>query len=311
MKRTLNIVIILLALILVFILVYPQYQAAKPTVVKLGCDRSVASLPLFIAKEEGLFRNQKVEVQLVFYDNPSQALDHLFTDTIQAGIFPWFSILKRAIKGESVKVFISEEFREAVPVGVIVTQKGSRIRLPEDLKDKKLGIPSWIRDILPCLIQGVSTVERSPKDIPLLLDKGEVDAVLVLEPYRTLVLEKGLQIVQDGPFSMLLAPFPANGIGVSAQFLNRNRRGVTRMVIALNNAIGFMGKNPDKARAILAKYLDLKEKEEASFHLPRFQRLSEIDVPGLQSLVVRLEGKGYLSKSVEPKALLVPPVLLQ
>lgn len=309
MKRILNIVIVLLVLVLVFILVYPQYKAARPTVVKLGCDRSVASLPLFIAEEEGFFKDQKVETQLLFYDDPAQALKDLFIDTLQCSIFPWFSILKKVEEGESVKVFLSGEIREVVPIEVIVTPRGSKIKLPEDLRNKRLGISPWVREILPYLIPGARAVEKSPQELLPLLDREEVDAILVLEPYRTLVLKKDIQIVQDGPFSMLLTPFPANGIGVSAKFLNRNRIDVRRMVIALNNAIGFIDKNPDKARAILAKYLNIKE--EASFHLPRFQRLSEIDVPGIQSLIMRLKDKGYLSKSIDSKSLLVPPALLQ
>ncbi len=308
MKKVLDIIILLLAIVLIFILVYPQYKASRPTIARIGCDLSISSLPLLVAEEQGFFKTQKVEAQLVFYDDPEKALKDLFTDTIQCGIFPWSSILKRTAENESVKVFLSEEFREAVPIGVIVTKRGSRIKLPEDLKGKRLGIPLWFKGIIPYLIPGAEVVEEKPEKLLSLLDKGEVDAILLLEPYRTLAIERGLQVVEDAPFSLLLTPFPANGIGVSSRFLYKNKRGVKRMVIALDNALGFIGKNPDKARAILAKYL--KVKEGGSFNLPRFQRLSEIDIPNIQSLSTRLEEKGYLSKPVNPKSLTVPPILL-
>lgn len=308
MKRTLDIIILLFAIVLIFILVYPQYKASKPTIAKIGCDFSVSSLPLFVAEEQGFFKNQKVEAQLLFYNDPEKALKDLFSDTIQCGIFPWFSILKRTTNNESVKVFLSEEFREAVPMGVIVTKRGSRIKLLEDLKGKRLGIPPWCRGIISYIVPGVEIAEEKPQELFSLLDKGDVDAILLLEPYRTLAIEKGLQVIEDAPFSLLLIPFPANGIGVSSRFLYKNKGGVKRMVIALDNALGFINKNPGKARDILAKYL--KVKENPSFHLPRFQRLSEIDIPNIQSLSTRLEEKGYLSKPVNPKSLTVPPILL-
>ena len=46
MTKLLNVLIVLLGVLLVFVIVYPQIQQNRPLPVRFACDSSIASLPV-------------------------------------------------------------------------------------------------------------------------------------------------------------------------------------------------------------------------------------------------------------------------
>ena len=121
MTKLLNVLIVLLAALLVFVILYPQIQQNRPIDLKFACDSSATSLPILVGIDESLFVKNRINPTLVFYSDPDQAIADLFAGKMDVGVFPWSTVLKHAIaRGETLQVFMNEDFKQSLPVDAIV-----------------------------------------------------------------------------------------------------------------------------------------------------------------------------------------------
>jgi len=120
MIKLLNIVIIILAIILVGIIVYPQWKESRPVTVRIGCDSTVGSIVFVGTQEKQFFKNERVIPEFVFYSDPQLMLEALATGKIECAITPWSALLKKVdTSQDSFKVITSGEFRTSIPIDAI------------------------------------------------------------------------------------------------------------------------------------------------------------------------------------------------
>jgi len=162
---------------LIAVILYPQIQENRPKVVRFACDSSAACLPFLVAVDETLFVNNKIKPELVFYSDPEQALADLFAGKTDVGVFPWSTVLKHALaKNETLKVFMSEDYRQSLPVDAVVVPAKSGITAVAGLARKRFGYPKQLRDYVPVFLtnvgilpQNITLVEASLHELPVKL----------------------------------------------------------------------------------------------------------------------------------------------
>ncbi|MEO0093346.1 MAG: ABC transporter substrate-binding protein [candidate division WOR-3 bacterium] len=320
MNKLLNLIILLLALALVAVIVYPQWQESRPVKVRLGCDSTVTSTVFFVAQERGFFKDNRIIPEFVFFSDPQMALDALFRGEIDCGIFPWHLIFQRiATAQETVKVFISQDFRASLPVDALIVKPQSKITKLADLKKKKIGYPNQLRDIMPALFEGAGL---NPKDFNLVemanralfpqVLQGTLDACLVLEPERYRALVAQAQVIADAPLAKyIISPFPGAAIGYTSSFLLKNRKTCVRLKLACDAAIGYTDQNPEVARQILEKYLGFGPQELVDCRLPDMQKLVEINKDLIKTFADRLKASGVINNDIDVKSIVVEPVKLK
>jgi ABC-type nitrate/sulfonate/bicarbonate transport system substrate-binding protein len=318
MTKLLNVLIVVLAAALVFVILYPQIQQNRPIDVKFACDSSVASLPLLIGIEESLFVKNRIRPELVFYSDPDKALDDLFAGKVDVGVFPYTTILKRIVtKGETLKVFIGEEYRQSLPVDAIVATAASTIRTINDLKGKRLAYPPQLRDCIPVLLTNIGL---RPEDLTLSevslsallgqLTAGAVDAAWIIEPALCPLDTTQFRIVQIGALPRYVsAPFPGAAVGFSSRFVKTYRQGPKRLKISTDAAIAMAEAKADKAKLTLAKYFPYSASGAANCRLPEMQRNVEINRPAVSALANRLKLAGVLSQDVDAKGMWADPLV--
>jgi len=317
MTKLLNVLIVVLAALLVYVILYPQIQQNRPIDMKIACDSSVASLPMLVAVDESLFVKNRINPTLVFYSDPDQAIVDLFAGKVDVGVFPWSTVLKHiASKRETLKVFMNEEYRQSLPVDAIVAPLKSPVKTGTDLKGRRLVYPPQIRDYIPVMLinLGLQAADVKLAEVPFSaltqeLASGACDAAWVIEPLLCPLDTTQYRIVQYGALTRFVSqsqPFPGAAVGFAPRFPQAYRQGPKRLKIATDAAIALVETKGDAARAILGKYFPYCTSSCGFCRLPELQRNTEINKPAVAALASRLKLTGVLASQVDSLQNLYP-----
>ncbi|MEO0085792.1 MAG: ABC transporter substrate-binding protein [candidate division WOR-3 bacterium] len=316
MIKLLNIIIVLLAAALVAVILYPQIQENRPLPLRLACDSSVTSLPFLVGIQETLFAKNRLDPSLTFYSDPDSALADLFAGKTDVGVFPWSAVLKRmAANRETLRVFMSMEFRPALPVDAIATSKKARIKQLIDLKGKRLAYPPQFRHYIVPLLAAINLNPAQVKlsevafsDMPAQLAAGKVDAAWLLEPQLCALDLASYDTISGITTRYVTAPFPGAAVGFSPQFLkNTSKTARMRLKIATDAAAAHIENRPDVARRILGQSFPYCTDRCADCRLPQIHRLVEINKESIKALAARLLAAGVLVDTLQTQGIYVEP----
>jgi NitT/TauT family transport system substrate-binding protein len=191
-----------LMVILVLILLIPRSawtaDPVKPlTKVRWAYIGATCEAAVFAAKENGFWEAEGLDVELVKGDwnfiKESFAFNKI--DGAQGMALTW---IKAAEQGIDLKVVAG------VHTGCIhvIAGNDTAIRTVDDLKGKRIGVPAigstpfmFLNRVLGAkgwdLKKDVDWRAFPPSELELVLDKGEVDAVVVADPHGTMILADG------------------------------------------------------------------------------------------------------------------------
>ena len=127
----------------------------------------------------------------------------------------------------------------------------------------------------------VDFMEIGFPDAPAALESGQVDAVWVLEPFLTSVLEQGGRVVAFNHTAMdpeldIAAYF------TSAETAQQDPELVEKFTAAMNESLEFAAENPDRVREIVGTYTSIDDETREKMILPRFR--AEFSVEADQKL---------------------------
>lgn len=316
MTKLLNVLIVLLAVALVFVILYPQIQQNRPIDLTFACDSSVTSLPILVGVDESLFVKNRIRPTLVFYSDPDQAIADLFAGKVDVGVFPWSTVLKRiAAKGETLKVFMGEEFRQSLPVDAIVAPLKSPVKTASDIRGRRFIYPPQLRDYIPVMLYnlGLQAGDVKLTEVPFSaltqeLAAGTCDAAWIIEPLLCPLDTTQYRIVQYSALPRLVSqPFPGAAIGFAPGFPQTYRQGPKRLKIATDAAMAFIETKGDLAKQVLAKYFPYCTQSRGFCRIPELQRNTEINKPAVAALASRLKLTGVLTSEVNTQGVFPDP----
>jgi NitT/TauT family transport system substrate-binding protein len=171
-----------------------QSSAGERRKVKLGYMGLTCEAPLFVAKEKGFFDAEGVDVELIKTEW-TQFKDLLNLGKIDLGQQPITMFLKPIEEGLDVKM------TGGVHKGCLRIQaaRNGKIKTVEDLRGKRIGVPGMGTPpfIFANRVLGRHKIDPrteiewrvfSSGELPLALQKGEVDAVATSEPIGSLLM---------------------------------------------------------------------------------------------------------------------------
>lgn len=318
MKKFLNVLIILAALVLIGAIILPQLLEWKPIEVTVGYRASLASLPLFVAQEKGYFTEQNLDVKLVEYDRAEAGLNAMIAGEIVTYFAaPWLDVLrKEQERGGRFRLYYATEYSSRQPADALLVPKGSRIRQMRDLRQKNIGFVtrSLGRFYLQPIVDSLDFGRRRPNLIevsPPLEDamrEGLVDAILAFEPTRTVATLRDSAItLLDAPVEhYLFDPLPDEAVVFTTPFLIAEARTFEKLKIALDAALDDLTNDPDLARRLAAQILSLQDAIATEIRFPEFKYADQLDAQALDKLVISLAEQGFLLKEVAIDDLLKP-----
>lgn len=322
MKKLLNLIIIVLALLLVFIIVFPQWKENRPINIQIGCDSTVNSNLFIITQEKGFFNNERLIPEFVYYQDPNLMLSDLSSEKITCAICPWPALLKwSSNNSDSFRVITSVEYRTSIPIDGIFVLPAVRnpIKQIKDLKNKRLGYPVLLKDIMPVVVKSmgfkeneIKLVDMSNSSLIQALSNNQVDAILLLEPERTAALNQGLiSIVDPALPKLVVAPYPGAAIIVNNSFIINKRRAAFKLKMILDASVAYSDANVEDARAMFLKFYNLDTDIYGNCYLPQNQKLLEINKGSILTMMAKMTDAGSITNTFDIQMLFPSPALFR
>ena len=228
---------------------------------------SISNLPVFAARDAGIFQKHGLDVNLTYVDTAEVASIMAGTAQIAQGGGP--EVVSAAAGGADV-LFIAT----LAPVYSYILEASSRIQTPADLKGKKIGSGA-VGSLTDVATRGVlKRLGIDPdKDVsmqylaspqartPALLN-GQVDAALDSPPNTYKEDAQGLHQLYD--LAAQKVPTISNGITVRRDWLNAHRDVAQEYIDAMMEAIGRIKTDKPFAATVLKNYMKLQSAEDAA-----------------------------------------------
>lgn len=229
-------------------------QSSGPTKLKVAYIGLTCEAPIFVALEEGFFKDEGLDVELVKTDWDSLR-DGLGLGRFDANHTLIMYLLKPIEQGLDVKI------TAGMHTGCLRVQAGTGtdIKTVEDLKGKTIGVPTMGSP--PFLFtsrvlanagldpkKDVNWVALAPDVMELSLKNGNVDAVANSEPIGSILL--GKEAVRNVADQAVDAPYDDEyccASVVSGKLLKRNPDAAVKVTRALLKGSKWVGENPSAA----------------------------------------------------------------
>jgi NitT/TauT family transport system substrate-binding protein len=285
----------------------PQNQSQ----IKIATDKLIGGLPLFVTLNQSLLNKQGISYSTDFYPTSSKVSQSMISG--QYGVGGPVSLIDLIILEDKnpgkFKLFTIMTENHTKPTSNIIVKKDSPMSSISDLKGKKLAIgPGAVFDFLTKImlkklnLEGVQLVVIPPGSWIQALTSGQVDAVFSVEPFTTISKQNNVsKILYPGPQSAVIDPMPVVGLAFTSDFANKNPAITEKILEAFDQGTNYAKNNPDKAKMVLTKYVDLNNKTAQLVSLNEFYNSTELKKiePKFQELADAMykEG-GYISKPI-------------
>ena len=269
----------------------------------------------FVAKDQNFFAKHDLDVELKALRGGSVIVPGLVVGEIQIGTLapPVFlqavdgGIELAALTGLSV-------LTRGMKSAAVVARTGVEIKSPQDLVGKRTGVSGigsisevlyreWLRE------QSVDSKKITFVEVPFpsmrdLLRSGRVDVIIIPDPLLSQVVSAGIGYVVSYFFGELPEGAMQMINASTRAWAEKNPDAVAAYQRAIAEANAFIAANPDAAKDIIAKYLNLPEAVVRSSELPRF--VTTLDPAQMQWWIDVLSRQDMLRTKLDPAKLAVP-----
>jgi NitT/TauT family transport system substrate-binding protein len=192
----------------------PRVEAQATTRVRMGVLGVLPEAGIFVALEQGYYREQGIELDLTPFDSAARMVPALGTGQLDAGDGSHSAGLFNAVaRGIGIKLVAdAASGPPGYPVVSLLFRRdlvdSGQVRGPGDLRGRRVGLPArglptevllatWLRPA-GLRVEDVEIVEMGfPDQIPA-LGSGALDATVIPEPFQTRLAEQGLATVYQG-----------------------------------------------------------------------------------------------------------------
>jgi NitT/TauT family transport system substrate-binding protein len=286
----------------------------KPDDVNAGVIAIVDVAPIYLGKQQGIFTKHNINLTLTTAQGGAAIVPAVVSGQYQFGFSNTVSLLLASSNGVPVKVVCNGNNSTGVQDGDfagLFVKPDSPIKSPKDLVGKKVAA-NTLKNIVEITVRdsvkkdggdpaGVKFAELAfPDQLPA-LQKGNVDAIFVVEPFQAAAVAAGMRkiassYVDTAPNLTVAMYF------TSKQLLSSNPDLVARFTAAMKESLAYADSHPDDVRAVLATYTKISEADRAKLTLPKFN--SEIDKASVQALADHAQSYGLLTKQPDIAGLL-------
>src|ERR1700722_17253368 len=267
-----------------------QPAAAQKIKVRAAYVPAVTWLSAWVAKEEGYFDAQGLDVSFIVVQNISMVPG---TVGKQLDIAPATVVDLINAAGGGLDVVAVAGNHSDVPdhvTNTVIVRKDSGIKSVKDIAGKTVATPTigailhvallhWLKQE-GVDINSIRAVEVPFPNMPDQMQAGRVDVAEAVQPFASRMIAAGHVALGD---QLLQIANPARSTVWIADraWAAAHKPIIAKWSAALSKAADFINTNPEKARAVLAKYTKLPAAVTESIPLPYFEvklQPSELDV---------------------------------
>ncbi len=268
----------------------------------------------YVAKDQEFFAKRGLDVEFVPAAHGGAIIAGVVSGSVEVGT-PTPTVFLQAIDGglDQVALAATNVFPERTNSGVIV-RTGSNINSAQDLIGKRVGVPG-INGLLDVVLRrwltarGVDTrrvtfVEVSFPQMSNALRAGNVDAVVVVDPFYSRILEQKTGNLLDNYTKGLPDGTIASVYSATSRWAAANGPAVKAFQEALVEAVAFSKSNPEATRESIANYTRLPPAVVATLPIPNLA--ARIQPSDLRFWIDVMKERGMLTGSPDPAKLVVP-----
>ncbi len=321
-----KIIIILFCTVIFFIIVafvfyvfmskndQPSEQAVMPLKLKIGMMPIVDVLQLYIAQENGFFKEENLEIEMIPMAGGAVMGPAMAAGDIDIG---WINSVTLAIAHEqgfdfkilSLGSFVdSEKGRYA---DIIISKPG--INSPQECEGGVFAVNTFknINDLNSRVwlssngvnLENVTFVEMPFPEMEAALSNDAIRCACVTEPYKTSITENGTgRVLDDKAFIFINDRFLIASWIASEAWINNNRQKADAFKSAIAKATDYILSHPDEYKDIIPKYTKLSEDLAGKISMPVYQK--EIKREELQSVVDACREHDFIKKELNADDLL-------
>lgn len=297
-----------------FLQVVSSSGAAEPAARFLLAHGSIggSTVPLWTAREQGIFRKYNVDPQLI-YIIAGRAAQAMLAGDLNFGLIGATHVTNAVTGGGDMTMVLGLESR----LSFILVARPS-IKKGEDLKGKKLaiGTPSGSVSLATYVgLDYLGLVPRrdnivllgvgSPQDRLAAFLAGSVDAAFFQPEMAQIPIKQGYTMLLD--LGKENVPFQSSGLATSHKFMRSNPQLVENLAKAIVEGIAYVANPANKKRVveIIARNLklDKPDRVESAYHsiAAMFPRKPCPSLSGIASVLKLMAQHGLNSKAAELK----------
>jgi putative hydroxymethylpyrimidine transport system substrate-binding protein len=274
---------------------------------------NVDHLPIYVARHQGFFADEKIEIKILSPSETSDALKLAAAGNVDIAVSYEPQTIIAAARGLDIVAFgrLIEH-----PLTTLLFLKGKGIETPQDLEGKKIGytVPGLMDVLLDAFaklngIQQYSSINVG-FSIVQSLTAGKVDAVMgPFKTYETVTMaHKGYEV---GYFELEKWGIPDYDeliFVTSNKAMKKSQAGLTRFSRVVDRAIDYVRANPEKALELYFKEVpeaDRKTETDAfKLTLPYYAHSQKMDVTRWQQFADFAFKYDLIEKPVDVKTVL-------
>ena len=275
--------------------------------IKIGALPNEATLPYYVAAQEGIFTNHGLDVEIIPFLSAMERDSALIAGEIDGGGNDPVSVALMRNAGYDLKIVslglqaTPDKMRFA-----ILASPASNISSVADLNGKKIAISrNTIIDYITDTLVGDTAVELKKvevKKMPLrmqMLLNNEIDAATLPEPLASYALYKGARLVISD--SMLNRTISQTVIVFRADFLNNNSEAVNEFLAAYGEAVKRINANPEKYRALLVEKTHIPPEIASNYTIATYLQPRVYPETDFDTVIHWLRAKNLLHRTVSYK----------
>lgn len=262
----------------------------------IGLMPDIGMLPLLVAKEEGYFNDQHLNVNFIIFKSAKERDSALQSGQLDGAMSDLLAVYFLNSNGWNVKATSVTDSRF-----MLLAAKDARITKVTDLHDIEVGLSlntviEYIVDMI-LLKNGVEARKLSVPQVPVrmeLLRNGQLAAASLPDPLATVLKKSGAVVLSDN-FELNIHPavliFTEKTIEEKRDYLNDFYSAYDRAVKAINQ-------NPEKYRALLVAKGQFPEAIISDIDIPVFKSAKNPPKDEVEKILTWVKNKNLAKKEL-------------
>lgn len=263
---------------------------------------------VYVAQEEGLFKKNGLEVELIHIPSSSRGIQAILAGEIAFSYMDGNNLAQANLKGAGLALVAAGTNRM-----VFSLMSKPEIKRISDLRGKKIGITRVGSSTHTAALYALNQAGLKPSDyqiLPLMevpniltaLIAGQIDAGVVSPPTNSRARKAGfnelMNLAKEGPEYVSVA------VGTSRSYIKANEDTVRRVVRSYAEAVQLFKANKQIGVRVLQKYTKVKDQDILEDAYGQFREYLEtipyVSRKGMEAILGELAEKAPAAKAAKP-----------
>jgi len=267
---------------------------------------------MFMAQQEGLFKKNGLDVELIHIPSSSRGIQAILAGEIAFSFMDGSNAAQANLKGANLALVAGATNRQ-----VFSLMANADFKRIADLRGKKIGITRVGSSTHTSALYALGSAGLKPADyqlLPLLevpniytaLAAGQIDAGIMSPPTNARAKRSGfvelMNIAKEGP------EFVSVAVGTSRSYIKANEDTVRRVVRAYAEGVQAFKSNKAAALKMIQKQLKVSDAEIQEDTYTQFREYLEyppyVSSKGLENVLAEIANKNPAAKRIKPEDML-------